>query len=89
MRAIYQLTSTDLNSQFLGAIKQMFLNKKIQIIISDTYENELDETDYLFSSETNKKFLLEGINKINNNENLVSLTFDQLDEKCGISAKGL
>lgn len=89
MRAIYQLTSTELTTQFIGAIKKMFSDKKIQIIISDTFDNEIDETDYLFSSEANKKFLIDGVDKINKQENLVSLTFDQLDEKCGISTKGL
>lgn len=45
---------------------------------------EMDETDYLFSTETNKKRLLNSIENADKGENLTEVNLDALKEQLGI-----
>ncbi len=61
MQAIYHTTTEELNVNFIEYLKKQFKNYKVDIIIK-----EQDETDYLNSSKTNKQYLEEAINEVNN-----------------------
>lgn len=45
-------TTSELNADFLNVIKMLFKNQRISV----TVEAEMDETEYLMSSEANKLF---------------------------------
>jgi hypothetical protein len=57
-------TTSELNTDFLKAIKTLFKNQRISV----TVEAEMDETEYLMSSEANKLFLEKSMNQIKNGE---------------------
>jgi uncharacterized membrane protein YkoI len=50
-------TASELNADFLKAIKTLFKNQRISV----TVEAEMDTTDYLMSNEANRKSILESI----------------------------
>ncbi|MCL4481781.1 MAG: hypothetical protein M1445_04015, partial [Bacteroidetes bacterium] len=57
MTTTYHLSANDLSVDFLKSLKSMYKGKTISI----TVEPEMDETEYLLSSEANRKMLLESI----------------------------
>jgi GTP cyclohydrolase FolE2 len=59
VQAIYYTTTEELTVSFLENIKKQFKNHSIEIIIK-----EQDETQYLNSSEVNKKYLEEAIREV-------------------------
>ncbi|MCT7972464.1 hypothetical protein [Laspinema olomoucense] len=71
MTAIYRLNANEIDAQFLDDIKAKFSDKQIEIVVS-----ELDETEYLLSSKTNKEKLLAGIENINKGQNLTEVNLD-------------
>jgi len=50
-------TTSELNADFLKAIKTLFKNQRISV----TIEAEMDTTDYLMSNEANRKSISESI----------------------------
>lgn len=52
-----QTEADKIDYQFIDAIKTLFKNKRIKV----TIEDEMDETEYLLSNESNKEFLLRSI----------------------------
>jgi hypothetical protein len=42
MQAAYSLNSNELNIHFINAIKEMFQNKDIEIIVTDNSDDEVD-----------------------------------------------
>ena len=73
MQTVYRLRANELNQQFLDALKTLFEDKEIEIIVT-----EVDETAYLMQSEANRKRLLEAVEAINYGKNLVELDPDVL-----------
>lgn len=73
MYTTYRLQANDLDQDFIDALKTLFKDKEIEIIV-----NEVDETAYLFQSEANKARLLQAVQNINNQENLVEVELDRL-----------
>lgn len=67
MQASFVLDSNELDYRLIDKIKEIFQNKRIELIISDS-----DDTEYLFASEANKEILLNSIANIERNENLVA-----------------
>jgi antitoxin YefM len=65
MHTTYQLHSSELDENFLEAIKRLFADKNIKIVIT-----ELDDTAYLSSSEANHERLMRAIRDIEAGENL-------------------
>jgi hypothetical protein len=57
-------TTSELNTDFLKAIKTLFKNQRISV----TVEAEMDETEYLMSTEANRLFLEKSMNQIKNGE---------------------
>jgi hypothetical protein len=53
MYTTFHIKAIDLDESFLKKLKRMFGKKNISIIV----EEELDETEYLLSSEANRKML--------------------------------
>ena len=66
-------TTSELNTDFLIAIKTLFKNQRISV----TVEAEMDETDYLMSSEANSHFLEKSMKQIENGE-IVKVKFEDL-----------
>lgn len=66
MQASFVLDSNELDYKLIDKIKELFHNKRIELTISDS-----DDTEYLFTSDANKKILLNSIANIEKNENLV------------------
>jgi hypothetical protein len=50
-------TTSELNADFLKAVKTLFKNQRISV----TIEAEVDTTEYLMSNEANRKSILESI----------------------------
>ena len=73
MQTVYRLKADELNQRFLDALKTLFEDKEIEIIVT-----EVDETAYLMQSEANRKRLLEAAEAINYGKNLVELDPDLL-----------
>lgn len=64
MTTTYHLSANDLSEDFLKSLKAMYKGKTISI----TVETETDETEYLLSSEANRKFLLESMRQAEKGE---------------------
>lgn len=62
MQTIYRLNARELDDQFLEALRTLFVDKEIEIIVT-----ELDETTYLLSSPANRKRLLEAAEAVKYN----------------------
>ncbi|MBS1487510.1 MAG: hypothetical protein JST43_07955 [Bacteroidetes bacterium] len=60
----------------IKSIKEAFGNKDIEITVSD----EMDATEYLLSSEANKKHLYKSIEQFKNGE-VISMTVAELQAK--------
>jgi len=60
MQTTIQLNSSQLDNNFLDAIKKLFNNQQIEIKI-----RSFDETDYLWSDEANRNHLKESMAEYN------------------------
>ena len=67
MHTIYQVNADELDQNFLDALKAMFKNKDIEIVV---YER--DETTYLLRSPANREHLLNAIRDVEHGQNLVT-----------------
>jgi len=72
MEAIYHTTVNELSMDFLEMIKKQFANAKVDIVVRQS-----DDTDYLNSSETNKKYLEEAIAEVESSK-LIHKNIDEL-----------
>ena len=73
MQTIYRLKASELNQKIVDGIKAIYGDQEIEIIIY-----EVDETDYLWSSEANRNKLQQAINDVNQGKNLVEVSLKQL-----------
>lgn len=78
MYTIYKMNADELDIRFLKALKSMFKNKEIEIVICEAYESEEDETAYLLKSPANRDRLLKAIENVAHNRNLVTIDLDDL-----------
>ncbi|WP_204105689.1 MULTISPECIES: hypothetical protein [Spirulina sp. CCY15215] len=74
MHTVYRVKANELDVRFLEQLKANFGDKEIEIIVS-----ELDETEYLLSSEINKKRLLTAIANVKVQKNLVEMQLEDLE----------
>ena len=65
MHTTYQLHSSELDEKFLEAVKSLFADKNIKIVIT-----ELDDTAYLSASDANHQHLMQAIQDIEAGKNL-------------------
>ena len=73
MEAIYHTNINELSMDFLEMLKKQFTNAKVDIVIRQS-----DETDYLNSSETNRKYLEEAIAEVEESK-LIHKSIEELE----------
>ena len=74
MSSFYRLKASQLDNQFLETLKAKFGDKEIEIIVS-----EVDETAYLFKSETNKNRLLNAVENVERQTNLIEVSLEEIE----------
>ena len=74
MQTSCRLNASDLNQQFLDALKTLFKDKEIEIVVTD-----IDETAYLLKSTANQQRLLNAIENVDNRQNLVEVNLEELE----------
>lgn len=78
MVATYRLHVNELSVELLNSIKAAFKDKTVEIVVSDA----VDETDYLLSSEANRRHLSDSIKELEEGKGVV-FTVEELQEKYG------
>jgi len=78
MYTIYRVNADELDSRFLKALKAMFKNKEIEIVVCQATQIAEDETAYLLKSPANRDRLLKAIENVAHNRNLVTVNLDDL-----------
>ena len=74
MQTVYQLHRDELDENFLAALKTLFKDKQIQIVVS-----EMDETTYLLGSEANRKQLMDAIQAVETGDSLVEYNLEEAE----------
>ena len=78
MTTIYRLNVNELSEELLHSIRAAFKDKVIEITVTEA----MDETDYLLSSEANKKHLEQSQQSLQQGKS-ITLTIQELEEKYG------
>ena len=78
MYMIYKMNAGELDNRFLRALKAMFKDKEIEIVVCDAEQIEEDETAYLLKSPANRERLLKAIEDVAQNRNLVTVNAEEL-----------
>lgn len=78
MNITYRLHVNEISIDLLNSIKAAFKDKTVEIIISDT----MDETEYLLSTEANRKHLFDSIKELEEGK-AATFTVEELREKFG------
>jgi len=78
MTTTYHLNVNELSVELLNSIKAAFKDKTIDITVSEA----IDETDYLLSSEANKKMLEESMQQLKDGKG-ITFTTEELQQKYG------
>jgi antitoxin YefM len=76
MTTTYKLNAKELSEEVIKSIKEAFKDKDIEITVTDT----IDETDYLLSTEANKKHLYKSIDDLEEGRG-IPMTLAELQEK--------
>lgn len=76
MTTTYRLNSKELSNDIIKSIKEAFGDKDIEITVTDT----VDETEYLLSTEANKKHLYKSIEELEQGKG-ITMTLAELQEK--------
>jgi antitoxin YefM len=72
------MKADELDSRFLKALKAMFKDKEIEIVVCEVAQGEEDETAYLLRSPANRERLLKAIENVAHERNLVTVPLDEL-----------
>ena len=76
MITTYKLNANELSSDLIQSIKDTFKDKDIEITVTD----QIDETEYLLSTEANKKHLYKSIDDLEQGQG-IPMTLAELQEK--------
>lgn len=76
MTTTYRLNSKELSEEIIRSIKEAFKDKDIEIVVSDL----VDETEYLLSTEANKKHLYHSIEELEKG-NGIPMSLAELQER--------
>lgn len=76
METTYRLNAKELSVDLVKSIQEAFKDKEIEITVTD----EIDTTDYLLSTEANKKHLYKSLDELESGEG-VPMTLAELQEK--------
>jgi hypothetical protein len=78
MTTTYHLNVNELSVELINSIKAAFKDKTVDITVSES----IDETDYLLSSEANKKMLEESIQQLKDGKG-ISFSIEEFQKKYG------
>ncbi len=78
MTTTYRLNVNELSHELLNSIKAAFKDKVVEITVTEA----LDETDYLLSSNENKKHLGQSMYSLEQGKG-ITYTVQELEEKYG------
>ncbi len=89
METLVRTKADEINNSLIDFIKTSFKGKRIAVHI---YEDEEDETEFLFNNEETKQRLLSSIENVNERKNLKEYTINEIvsylneagDEKTGV-----
>jgi antitoxin YefM len=76
MTTTYKLNSKELSNDIIKSIKEAFGDKDIEITVTD----DVDETEYLLSTDANKKHLYKSMEDLEKGKG-VTMTLAELQEK--------
>ena len=76
MTTTYKLNTKELSDEVIKSIKEAFKDKDIEITVTDSF----DETEYLLSTEANKKHLYKSIDDLEKSQS-IPMTLAELQEK--------
>ena len=74
MTTTFHIKESEMNSKFLKALKSMFKDRTLTLTIE---ASELDETEYLLSTDLNKKALFESIEQAKKGQ-FISVSLEDL-----------
>ena len=73
MQSSYRLKANELDERFVAGLKETYKDKDIEIIVY-----EVNETEYLVKSETNRQRLLQAKQNVENKTNLIEIDLKDL-----------
>ena len=73
MTGVFNVRPSEITPDFVDMLKSFFKDRELVIRVKDE-----DETDYLLSSEANRKLLLKSVDEIKRHENLTSFNAEEL-----------
>ncbi len=76
METIYRINANELSEELIKSIQAAFNGKEIEIKVTD----QLDETDYLLSTKSNKEHLDKSMEELERGDG-VPMTLAELQEK--------
>lgn len=75
MVSTFQINETELDNNFVRALKSMFKNRNLTLTIE---AEEIDTTEYLLSNSVNKERLLKAVENSKQRKNLIKIDLEQL-----------
>ena len=78
MYMTYKMNAAELDSRFLRALKAMFKDKDIEIVVCEAAQSEEDEAAYLLRSPANRDRLLKAIENVAHDRNLMTINLEDL-----------
>lgn len=75
---IYRMNAGELDNRFLRALKAMFKDNEIEIVVCEAAQGEEDEAAYLLRSPANRDRLLKAIENVAQDRNLVTIKNEDL-----------
>lgn len=76
METIYRINANELSEELIKSIQAAFEGKEIEIKVTD----QLDETDYLLSTRSNKEHLYKSMEELEHGDG-IPMTLAELQEK--------
>lgn len=76
METTYRLNASELSVELIQSIQAAFKDKNIEITVTD----QVDETDYLLSSEVNKKHLYKSMEELEHGKG-IPMSLAELQER--------
>ncbi len=74
MVSTFQINETELDNNFVRALKSMFKNRNLTLTIE---ADEVETTEYLLSNVANKERLLKAVENVKQRKNLVKVDMEQ------------
>lgn len=74
MHTVYRLNASELDQNFINALKATFQDKEIEIVVY-----EVDETAYLMASAANRKRLMHAIENVKSESNLIEVDVENIE----------